>query len=98
MKIEDNNEGHLLLQGDTGDSIFGRLSNVVKSKSTEMKEKLSNYIKNDQIAEERHISNTDRVGKRYRNMASVFTIGDEDEGMVLMLIVQTVKIYLISNL
>ncbi|XP_045207764.1 TBC1 domain family member 23-like [Mercenaria mercenaria] len=67
-------------KGDTGDSIFGRLSNVVKSKSTEMKEKLSNYIKNDQVGEERHISNTDRVGKRYRNMASVFTIGDEEEG------------------
>ena len=30
--------------------------------------------------EERHVSNTDRVGKRYRNMASVFTIGDEEEG------------------
>ena len=27
------------------------------------------------------VSNTDRVGKRYCNMASVFTIGDEEEGM-----------------
>ena len=46
-----------------------------------MKEKLTNYIKNEQTYEERHVSNTDRVGKRYRNMASVFTIGDEEEGM-----------------
>ena len=52
----------------------------MKSKSTEVKEKLTNYIKNEQMYEERHVSNTDRVGKRYRNMASVFTIGDEEEG------------------
>ena len=26
----------------------------------------------------RHVSSTDRVGKRYRNMESVFTIGDDD--------------------
>ena len=53
----------------------------MKSKSTVVKEKLTNYIKNEQTYEERHVSNTDRVGKRYRNMASVFTIGDEEEGM-----------------
>lgn len=73
---------HLILQGsDSGDSIFGRLSNVVKSKSTEMKEKLTNYIKNEPGLEERHVSNRDRVGKRYRNMESVFTIGDEGDGI-----------------
>ena len=52
----------------------------MKSKSTVVKEKLTNYIKNEQPCEERHVSNTDKVGKRYRNMASVFTIGDEEEG------------------
>jgi hypothetical protein len=26
------------------------------------------------------VSNTDRLGKRYRNMANVFTIGDDEEG------------------
>ncbi|ESP04792.1 hypothetical protein LOTGIDRAFT_229906 [Lottia gigantea] len=61
-------------------SLFGKLSNVMKSKSAEYKEKLTNYIKNDQISGERHVSNTDKVGKRYRNMASVFTIGDDEEG------------------
>ncbi|XP_052258806.1 TBC1 domain family member 23-like isoform X2 [Dreissena polymorpha] len=68
------------VEGATGDSLFGRLSSVVKSKSSEMKEKLSNYIKNEMNVEERHVSNTDRLGKRYRNMASVFTIGDDEEG------------------
>ncbi|XP_052805288.1 TBC1 domain family member 23-like isoform X2 [Mya arenaria] len=71
---------HAHKAGDSGESIFGRLSNVMKSKGSEMKEKLANYIKNDTETEERHASNTDKLGKRYRNMASVFTIGDEEEG------------------
>ena len=28
------------------------------------------------------MSNTDRVGKRYRNMANVFSIGDDDDGKI----------------
>ncbi len=28
----------------------------------------------------RHVSSTDKVGKRYRNMSSVFSIGDDDDG------------------
>jgi hypothetical protein len=31
--------------------LFGKLSTVVKSKSAEMKEKLSNYIRNEQTSE-----------------------------------------------
>ncbi|KAL5020397.1 hypothetical protein ScPMuIL_003289 [Solemya velum] len=65
---------------DQLDSLLGKLSSVVKSKSAEMKEKLTNYIKNEHQPVERHVSSTDRVGKPYRNMASVFTIGDDDEG------------------
>lgn len=61
------------------DSLLGKLSSVVKSKSAEMKEKLSSYIKNEQAVPERHVSSTDKLGKRYRNMASVFTIGDDEE-------------------
>ncbi len=53
----------------------------MKSKSAIMKEKLTNYIKNEQHQGERHVSSSDRVGKRYRNMASVFSIGDDDEGI-----------------
>ena len=35
----------------------------------------------------RHVSSTDRMGKRYRNMESVFTIGDDDgdDGKILFL-------------
>ena len=35
------------------------------------------FNKNKKISEERHVCNTDRVGKRYCNMASVFTVEDE---------------------
>ncbi|XP_012944744.1 TBC1 domain family member 23 [Aplysia californica] len=59
--------------------LLGKLSGVVKTKSAEMKEKLSNYIKNEGLSD-RHVSSTERGGKRYRNMANVFTIGDDDEG------------------
>ena len=34
------------------------------------------------ISFSRHVSNTDRVGKRYRNMANVFSIGDDDDGKI----------------
>ncbi|KAK6173494.1 hypothetical protein SNE40_016935 [Patella caerulea] len=76
----DNTDDFRISKESSMDSLFGKLSTVMKSKSAEVKEKLTNYIKNDQMAPERHVSNTDKVGKRYRNMASVFTIGDEDEG------------------
>ncbi|KAL8598400.1 hypothetical protein ACOMHN_032677 [Nucella lapillus] len=59
--------------------LFGKLTTVVKSKSAEMKEKLSNYIKNEYQPSDRHVSNTDRLSKRYRNIANVFTIGDDEE-------------------
>ena len=96
---------------------------MVTSKAAVMKEKLTNYIKNEQPPVDRyillsnrikflevetilrnlfgrltifkynecicailylyfcrHVSSSDRVGKRYRNMSSVFSIGDDDEG------------------
>ncbi|KAH9504514.1 hypothetical protein Btru_063009 [Bulinus truncatus] len=59
--------------------LLGKLSVAVKTKSAEMKEKLANYIKNDGSAE-KHVNSSERTGKRYRNMANVFTIGDEDDG------------------
>lgn len=66
---------------ENGESFFGKLTSTVKSKSAVMKQKLTDYIKNEhQTQESRHVSNTDRVGKRYRNMANVFSIGDDDDG------------------
>lgn len=61
------------------ESLFGKLSIAVKSKSAEMKQKLTDYIKNENQQVERHVSNTDRVGKRYRNMDNVFSIGDDED-------------------
>ncbi|XP_064651134.1 TBC1 domain family member 23-like [Lineus longissimus] len=63
---------------DEDGSVMGKLSSMVKSKGANLKEKLANYIKNEQQPIERHVSAEDK-GKRYRNMASVFTIGDEDD-------------------
>ncbi|KAL3885206.1 hypothetical protein ACJMK2_025294 [Sinanodonta woodiana] len=77
--IEHGEDFAPLTQNLQKDSLFGKLSNVMKSKSAEVKEKLANYIKNESTPVERHVSNTDPVGKRYRNMASVFTIGDDEE-------------------
>ncbi|CAG5115951.1 unnamed protein product [Candidula unifasciata] len=59
--------------------LLGKLSDVVKSKSAEMKVKLSNYIKNEGGIE-KHVNSAEKGGRRYRNMANVFTIGDEEEG------------------
>ncbi|XP_064618289.1 TBC1 domain family member 23-like [Liolophura sinensis] len=76
----ENLEEFRTVNGGQGDSLFGKLSSVVKSKSAEMKEKLTNYIKNEQGHTERHVSSSDRLGKRYRNTASVFSIADDDDG------------------
>ena len=40
---------------------------------------LSTSVLNDHVSTYRHVSATDR-GPRYRGMASVFTIGDDEEG------------------
>ncbi|KAK2169963.1 hypothetical protein LSH36_5g02007 [Paralvinella palmiformis] len=69
-------------KSDKGESLIdsiAKLSDVVKSKSAVVKSKMINYIKNEQPLTERHVSSEDRVGKRYRNTQSVFTIGDDDE-------------------
>ena len=58
----------------------------MKLKSAEVKGKLFDYIVNPtgSNAVERHVSSTDKVGKRYRNMAPVFSIADEQDGGKLL--------------
>lgn len=54
---------------------------AVKSKSAEVKEKLMEYIVNGSAGAEpaeRHVSASDRITKRYRNMAPIFSIDDND--------------------
>lgn len=62
--------------------IFGNIfSAAVKSKSAEVKDKLLEYIVHPSsgslTANERHVSASDKLGKRYRNMAPVFSIDDD---------------------
>jgi hypothetical protein len=57
----------------------------MKLKSAEVKGKLFDYIVNPtgSNAVERHVSSADKLGKRYRNMAPVFSIDEEDGGKLL---------------
>lgn len=59
----------------------------MRLKSAEVKGRLFDYIVNPTGSNsgnhhpERHVSSTDKLGKRYRNIAPVFSIDDEhDEG------------------
>lgn len=66
-----------------GPNIFISFSAAMKSKSAEVKEKLFEYIVNptgSSQGAERHVKSSDKVGRRYRNMAPVFSI-DDDAGM-----------------
>ncbi|XP_021923260.1 TBC1 domain family member 23 isoform X2 [Zootermopsis nevadensis] len=60
--------------------LFGKISAAMKLKSAEVKGKLFDYIVNPtgSNAVERHVSSADKLGKRYRNMAPVFSIDEED--------------------
>lgn len=77
--LESGDDFHPNSKEEETESLFGKLSVAVKSKSAEMKQKLTDYIKNENQQVERHVSNTDRVGKRYRNMDNVFSIGDDED-------------------
>lgn len=67
--------------------LFSKLSNVMKSKSQEVKGKFLDYIVNPyagvqastsaNVTIEKHVSKNEKNGKRYRNVAPVFSI-DED--------------------
>ncbi|KAH0819833.1 hypothetical protein GEV33_002958 [Tenebrio molitor] len=55
----------------------------MKSKSAEVKEKLIDYIVNPNSSpvQERHVSSSDKIGKRYRNVAPVFSIDDDHDNV-----------------
>ncbi|XP_022914536.2 TBC1 domain family member 23 [Onthophagus taurus] len=59
--------------------LFGKISAAMKSKSAEVKGKLFDYIvnPNNSPVQERHVSSNDKMGKRYRNVAPVFSIDGE---------------------
>ena len=55
----------------------------MKSKSAEVTGKLIDYIVNPNSSpvQERHVSSTDKIGKRYRDVAPVFSIDDDHDNV-----------------
>lgn len=71
--------------------LFSKLSNAVKSKSQEVKGKLRDYYapagasSSNGLSAEKHVSKNERNGKRYRDVAPVFSIDEESvDGVVDM--------------
>ena len=65
-------------------SLMDRLNARWKVKGQQVKEKLVDIITNAAVEQqaERHVSSQDR-GKRYRNIAPVFSLDDDEEGREL---------------
>nr|XP_006813860.1 PREDICTED: TBC1 domain family member 23-like [Saccoglossus kowalevskii] len=65
---------------ERGASFMNKLTSTFKSKSATVKEKMIDFIKNEQPPIDRHVSSHD-TGKPYRGVKPVFTINDdEDDG------------------
>lgn len=76
--------------------LFSKLSSAMKTKTSDVKSKLFDYIANptnnnnnatssEQKVEEiveRHVSMSEKNGKRYRNLAPVFGLADDDYGSI----------------
>uniref|UniRef100_A0A673H604 TBC1 domain family member 23 n=1 Tax=Sinocyclocheilus rhinocerous TaxID=307959 RepID=A0A673H604_9TELE len=60
-------------------SLVNKMTFALKSKSVNVKEKVISFIENTSTPVDRHISSSDRVGKPYRGVKPVFSIGDEEE-------------------
>lgn len=69
--------------------LFSKLSAAMKTKSAEVKGKFFDYIVNPSgaaaqsstgngVAVERHVSSSEKYGRRYRNVAPVFSIDDDN--------------------
>ncbi|XP_030747336.1 TBC1 domain family member 23 [Sitophilus oryzae] len=63
--------------------LLGKISAAMKLKSAEVTGKLIDYIvnPNNSPVQERHVSSSDRLGKRYRDVAPVFSIDDDNENI-----------------
>ncbi|XP_023614626.1 TBC1 domain family member 23 isoform X6 [Myotis lucifugus] len=75
-------------------SLVNKMTIALKTKSVNVREKVISFIENtsapvdrmsfnlpwpDRTCTERHVSSSDRVGKPYRGVKPVFSIGDEEE-------------------
>jgi hypothetical protein len=81
------NTASAMKKGSSND-LLSKLSSVMKTKSAEVKGKLFDYIANPNgqgqgatatTVQEKHVSSSERNGKRYRNVAPVFSIDDEND-------------------
>uniref|UniRef100_A0A2R5LAK4 TBC1 domain family member 23 n=2 Tax=Ornithodoros turicata TaxID=34597 RepID=A0A2R5LAK4_9ACAR len=63
-------------------SFLAKVTTVFRSRAMDVTGKLVDYITNpQQPPPDRHVSSSDKLGKRYRGMAPVFSIDDEHEDM-----------------
>ncbi|XP_056132234.1 TBC1 domain family member 23 isoform X2 [Lampris incognitus] len=75
-------------------SLVNKMTFALKTKSVNVKEKMISFIENtstpvdrlsftlpwpEKVIPDRHVSSSDRVGKPYRGVKPVFSIGDEEE-------------------
>ncbi|XP_035265566.1 TBC1 domain family member 23 isoform X2 [Anguilla anguilla] len=60
-------------------SLVNKMTFALKSKSVNVKEKVISFIENTSVPVDRHVSSSDRVGRPYRGVKPVFSIGDEEE-------------------
>ncbi|XP_043097077.1 TBC1 domain family member 23 isoform X5 [Puntigrus tetrazona] len=72
-------DGELNADGKGVKSLVNKMTFALKSKSVNVKEKVISFIENTSTPVDRHISSSDRVGKPYRGVKPVFSIGDEEE-------------------
>ncbi|KAG7276296.1 hypothetical protein CRUP_015619, partial [Coryphaenoides rupestris] len=88
MNIEGLDSSYLHWIGDSlggpGDtkgvkSLVNKMTFALKSKSVNVKERMISFMENTATPVDRHVSSNDRVGKAYRGVKPVFSIGDEEE-------------------
>lgn len=77
------NSQNSVKSGQQSTDLFGKISAAMKSKSAEVKEKLIDYIVNPNSSpiQERHVSSSDKIGRRYRDVAPVFSIDDDHDNV-----------------
>ncbi|XP_055382729.1 TBC1 domain family member 23 isoform X2 [Condylostylus longicornis] len=90
----DRNKENVSVSGNAGadlkqpTDIFSRLSGLMKMKSQEVKGKLLDIIVNPSVSTpqnqqipiiEKHVSSQEKNGKRYRNVAPVFSIDEDND-------------------
>ncbi|XP_060090577.1 TBC1 domain family member 23 isoform X3 [Heteronotia binoei] len=66
-------------EGKSVKSLVNKMTVALKTKSVNVKEKVISFIENTSTPVDRHVSSSDRLGKPYRGVKPVFSIGDEEE-------------------